>query len=84
MNGLVRVQCIVCRVRRFYLPGDLVQLFGDRPFEEVGRRMRCERCKHGGEVDVGMLLPTAKEREAIRVRRLVEIRTVRRPVWRDE
>jgi hypothetical protein len=45
--------------------------------------MRCERCKLR-ELDADIILPSAAERLKIRVRRLVEIRMVRRVIWRDE
>ncbi|MER8894698.1 hypothetical protein [Mesorhizobium sp. M0676] len=72
-----------CNITRHYLPGDLAKLVGDIPFWDVERHMRCERCK-GRELDAGIILPSAAERLKIRVRRLVEIRMVRRVIWRDD
>lgn len=45
--------------------------------------MRCERCQ-SREFDVDILLPSASEGLKICVRRLVEVRMVRRVIWRDD
>jgi len=72
-----------CNITRHYLPGDLVKLFGDIPFWDIEGKMRCERCKRR-DFDACVTLPSAEERLKIRVRRLVDIRMVRRVIWRDE
>jgi len=46
-------------------------------------KLRCERCKDVIE-DVELFHPTAQEAMTIRYRRLVEIKWVKRVVWRDE
>ncbi|RWP18059.1 MAG: hypothetical protein EOR01_23565 [Mesorhizobium sp.] len=81
VGQLVRVRCVNCNITRHYLPGDLAKLVGDIPFWDVDKRMRCERCKRR-EVDI--LLPSASEGMKIRVRRLAEIRMVRRVIGRDD
>lgn len=83
VGQLVRVRCMTCNIRRHYLPVDLMKLVGDIPFWDVERHMRCEGCGRK-ELDVDLILPTAKERAGIRVRRLVEVRMIKRPVWRAE
>lgn len=83
VGQLIRVRCFNCNITRHYLPGDLVKLVGDIPFWDVDRHMRCERSERR-ELDVDILLPSASESMKIRVRRLVEIRMVRRVIWRDE
>ena len=83
VGQLIRVRCLNCNITRHYLPGDLAKLVGDIPFWDVERHMRCERCKRR-ELDAGIILPSAAERLKIRVRRLVEIRMVRRVIWRDD
>ncbi|ESZ08980.1 hypothetical protein X736_04675 [Mesorhizobium sp. L2C089B000] len=81
VGQLIRVRCFNCNTRH-YLPGDLGQLVGNIPFWDVDRHMRCERCKRR-DLDVDILLPSASEVMKIRVRRLVEIRMVRKVIWRD-
>ncbi|KRB28141.1 hypothetical protein ASD99_03195 [Mesorhizobium sp. Root695] len=83
VGQLIRVRCRHCNITRHYLPGELAKLVGDIPFWDVERHMRCERCKLR-ELDADIILPSAVERLKIRVRRLVEIRMVRRVIWRDE
>ncbi|MEO4000288.1 hypothetical protein [Mesorhizobium sp. CAU 1732] len=78
---LVRVQC--CHVR-YYRPEDLIALFGNFQAVKIERYVRtCERgCSRGFHVDFS--LPSAAERQAIRVRKLKEIKLIKRPIWRDE
>ncbi|MFA6153401.1 hypothetical protein [Mesorhizobium sp.] len=83
VGQVIRVRCLNCNITRHYLPGDLAKLVGDIPFWDVERLMRCERCKRR-ELDASVILPSAAERLKIRVRRLVEIRMVRRVIWRDD
>jgi hypothetical protein len=46
--------------------------------------MKCERCGQGGSIEIDVRLPSAMERDKIRVRRLVEIKIWKLPVWREE
>jgi hypothetical protein len=46
--------------------------------------MTCERCGRRENLDVDVRLPSAMERDRIKVRRLVEVKVRKRPVWRDE
>jgi hypothetical protein len=41
---LVLVRCGLCNVKRWYLPSDLKEIFGDIEVELVGSKMSCERC----------------------------------------
>ena len=84
VGQLVRVQCGLCNVRRWYQPKDLMEIFGDVEAELVGGKMNCERCGKNDCMHVQTQNPSARERQDIRVRRLAEIRVVRRMVWRDE
>jgi hypothetical protein len=79
---LVRVRCGHCNITRHYQPADLQRLAGDVPAD--GIRMRCEKCGKSGWMRVSFESLPAAERQAIRVRRLAEVRTVRKVIWRDE
>ena len=83
IGQLLRLECTLCRIKRHYLPGDLFKLFGDVPFFDVEHRMRCAKCGRK-ELRAELHYPSAQERMKIRVRRLTEIRMVRRAVWQDE
>jgi hypothetical protein len=80
---LVRVKC--CAIR-YYYPGDLITLFsGDMPALHLERHLRkCEQCGSTEWMRISYEIPSAEERSRIKVRRLVEIRTKRIPVWREE
>ncbi|WP_127523655.1 hypothetical protein [Mesorhizobium sp. Z1-4] len=67
---------------RWYVPADLITLFGDIDCSSVGALMRCESCRE--PMRVAVQHPTAGERQAIRVRRLERVWTVRRAKWRVE
>lgn len=83
VGQLARVRCLFCRVTRYYSPDDLRQLLGDVGIDEVAGRMRCDTCGRKDYLDATLILPTAQERQTIRLRRLEGIRTIRRPIWRD-
>lgn len=84
-NGqVVWVECGYCRGRRYYEPADLMKLFGDVDVNRLARRMRCERCGRNDNMGCDVYLPVAAERAAMTMRRLVEIRVRKIPVWCDE
>ncbi|MER8639187.1 hypothetical protein [Mesorhizobium sp. M1365] len=84
VGQLVVVQCGLCNVKRWSQPSDLWEIFGDVEAEQVGSKMSCERCGKNEFMHVETQNPSARERQIIRVRRLAEIRIVRRVIWRDE
>jgi hypothetical protein len=79
---LVRVRCAHCNITRHYLPADLQWLVGDIPADAI--RMRCEKCGKREWMRVSFENLPAAERQGIRIRRLVEIKLRRVPVWQDE
>jgi hypothetical protein len=78
---LARISCDYCRITRYFEPADLERLVGDVPFRALLEVMRCEKCGRRDYLDVVLLIPTAKERVGIRVRRLADVRYVRRVIW---
>lgn len=84
-NGsLVLIRCYLCHRKRFYDPDDLRQVLGNVEVDAVMQVFRCPGCGKREFIDAKAESPTAADRQKIRLRRLVEIRAVRRPVWRDE
>ena len=83
IGQLLLVECGFCRIKRHYLPGDLFKLLGDVPFWDVEHRMRCVKCGRN-DLRAHLHFPSAEERQRIRVRRLREVRMVRRVIWQDE
>ena len=79
---LVRVRCGHCNITRHYQPADLQRLAGDVPASAI--KMRCEKCGKREWMRATFETLPAAERQGIRVRRLVDVKTRRIPVWRDE
>ena len=83
---LVWVDCGYCHDRhgrRYYDPGDLMQLFGDVDVNRLNRAMKCERCGRKDNIECDVIVLAAAERTQITVRRLAKIEVRKRPVWRD-
>ncbi|MFB2553907.1 hypothetical protein [Ensifer soli] len=83
IGQLVRVTCKRCRVTRTYMCGDLATLLGDIEVRDVEQRMRCEGCGSKDYLAAKTLLPSAEERQTMVIRRLVEVKTRRVPIWQD-
>jgi hypothetical protein len=81
---LVRITCQFCQITRHFTPLDLERLLGDVPFSYVLGSMRCERCRRRDYLVGALTIPTADERNRIHLRRLVDVRYVRRVIWRDD
>ena len=79
---IVRACCGHCHITRFYDPGDLQRVAGNVPADAI--RMRCERCGKTDWIRGSFELLPAAERQRIPLRRLVEIRMVRKVIWGDE
>ena len=80
---LVRVRCTYCKREHCYLPGDLIEIFGDVEVDSLRRRMKCEGCSTGN-LDVRSFLPTGSEAVGLKIRRLVAIKIRHVPVWKEE
>lgn len=82
-NGaLVEAKCPGCSPPRWYLPDDLIKLFGDVPCLNLERIMHCGKC--GLPVTINVTVPPADERQRLRIRRLDKVWWVKRVSWRDE
>lgn len=84
-GSVIRVSCGNCGGRRHYMADDLAKIFDPRTdIHTLARKMKCEGCGRKDEMDVEPRIPAASERAAMTIRRLVEIRIRKIPVWRDE
>lgn len=81
---LLTVRCGHCRTTRHYLPGDVITVLGDVGLYGIVGRMRCEKCGDREWLSASFSMPSARERQGMRVRRLAKVETVRKVVWRDE
>ena len=73
----------VCHIKRFYKPIEIKEIMGNGTIDDVRRKFRCERC-HELILDAEFFFPVGEEAIKMRFRRLVEIKWIRRIVWRDE
>jgi len=82
-SHFVKITCELCRVQRFYEPVDIMQLCGNISVRQIAKQFRCEKCGRKDYLDVDLVSPSAAERPGMSVRRLTEIRIIRKPVWKD-
>jgi predicted RNA-binding Zn-ribbon protein involved in translation (DUF1610 family) len=80
----VAIRCHLCRRQHYYDPADFIRLFGNIGCRQVTERMTCEKCGTGEHLKATFELLPALKRQQIRLRRIKEIRQVRRVIWRDE
>lgn len=81
---LVRVACCYCKRGHVYRPEDLIQIFGDVDVDSLMDRMKCERDASHGMMDVKTFSPSGSEAVGLKIRRLVALKMVRVPVWRED
>jgi hypothetical protein len=82
-NQVVRISCGWCRQTRRYLPKDMIQLIGDVPVYHLADDMRCDNCKRRGYLRARCETIAGSDIGRIKVRRLVEVKILRVPVWRE-
>ena len=80
----IRVTCTWCRRSHVFYPRDIIRLIGNVPFLYLEEYFHCTGCDKGAYMKVKIEAPSAEERIGLVVRKLVEIKTVRRPIWKDE
>lgn len=83
LGQLVKITCTWCKTSHRYEPGDLMNLLGNVPFLNIEINFRCSGCGQREYLKSDLEMPPAQERVGMTVRRLVEIKTVQRPVWKD-
>ena len=83
LGHLIKISCTWCRVSHCYGPADMITLLGDVPFLNIEIHFRCSDCGKKEYMMAYIENPPARERVGMTVRQLVEIRTVRRPIWKD-
>lgn len=81
---LLRVQCHSCRRVSYYRPEDVIQLFGDVDVNSLQRRIKCGRCRSNNFLHIETFQPAGSDLSGIRVRRLVGIKLLRVPIWKED
>jgi hypothetical protein len=66
------------------MPSDLKQLMGDIEADDIPRHMRCDQGHDKEFLLVEFRYLTAQEGQGIRIRRLAEVRMVRKVIWRHD
>ncbi len=82
-SHFVKITCEFCRLKRFYEPVDIMQLCGNISVRQITNQFRCEKCERKDYLTVDLVSPSAAERVGMSVRRLTQIRIIRKPVWKD-
>ncbi len=81
----IKVKCGLCHgATRHYYPADLIRLLGDVPVIALRALMKCEKCGRKEYLDIDVLSASAAERSTFKVRRLVEVKVRKLPVWRED
>ncbi len=84
LNHTISVRCGCCGRRIWFAPEDFLRLLGDVPCSEIDRHMSCSGCGTGDHVRVCFERLPAGERQRVRLRRIKQIRMVRKVIWEDE
>jgi hypothetical protein len=63
---------------------DIHQLIGEHHVLKLQRKFRCEKCSRKDYIEVEFKMLTGGEMKDIVLRELVEIRMVKRAIWRDK
>ena len=84
VGQLIRINCQHCNIKRHYRPADLRRLVGDVACDNAMKGMRCEKCGKADYLVAFAWNPTARELAGLSIRRLADIRMVRKVVWNDE
>jgi hypothetical protein len=80
----VRVRCTPCKITRYFRPTDIEKLLQENLHVlNLQRKFRCDRCGSKDHMVVEFRTLVAAEMVGLVVRELVDVKTVRRPVWRD-
>lgn len=85
LGQFVRAGCSRCKGVRYYRPADIRTLVGENThILNLQERFRCEQCGSKEHMAVEFKTLLGSEIPGLVVRELVEIRWVKKPVWRDK
>lgn len=81
---LVKVRCGGCRNVHRYHAADMIKLYGDIPISELEQQLWCETCDTRRYLNVNWQTVYGPDVGTLKVRRLVQIKQVRVPIWKEE
>lgn len=85
MGQFVRAGCARCKTIHLYRPADIKTVVGgDMHVFRLREKLRCEQCGKRDEMVVEFKTFLGNEMVGLVVRELVEIRTVKKPIWREK
>lgn len=85
MGQFVRAGCARCKTIHLYRPADIKTVVGgDMHVFRLREKLRCEQCGKRDEMVVEFKTFLGNEMVGLVVRKLVEIRTVKKPIWREK
>ncbi|TBH22195.1 hypothetical protein ELG64_01070 [Rhizobium leguminosarum] len=80
---LLEVTCQFCRTTYRFFPDDLLKLTTNVSLARLASRFRCERCDRGDYMNLKVLQIWRSEFGKLKVRRLIKVTTVKKPIWED-
>lgn len=80
---LLEVTCQFCRTTYRFFPHDLLKLTTNVSLDRLASRFRCERCNRSDYMGLTVRQIWGSEYGKLSVRRLVNVTTVKRPIWKD-
>jgi hypothetical protein len=80
---LLAITCQFCNTKHFHKPGDFLKFRDNMSLAKLIGKMRCETCKRKDYMHIDIHHPYGDDFGKLKVRRLVEVRTVKLPVWKD-
>lgn len=81
---IVKVRCGLCKVTRRYHPDDIIKLIGDVALGDIAPKFSCETCTSRDYPKADWDHVRGPDVGKTKIRRLVRVRYIRVPVWRDE
>lgn len=83
---VAEIKCRYCKTVRYFAIADLKVLFGDIECDDVVYQpgWNCEQCNRDAGFEFELKKPSAEERQKMVIRRIEEIKYVRKIKWRDE
>lgn len=81
---LVQLRCHRCRQVHLYYARDVIMLIGDLALWDVAPAFRCEKCQTGEFLRADWKHVYGPDVGKTVVRRLVQIKKVEIPIWKDE
>lgn len=81
---LVKLKCGLRRQVHLYRAQDIITLIGDVPLWDIAFAFRCEKCQTGEYLRADWQHLYGPDVGRTTIRRLVRVKTINVPIWRDE